>query len=228
MEPSDHLSNTRSINKKKQIILLTLWSVFSCTLFGYKHYSIDSWFFSFLNWNLFLAFVPWAISSMLVIFPRLRDYKLLIFLMFVLWVLFFPNSPYILTDLFHLKSRKMIRIWLDMIMIFSFAWTGLLFGYYSLRDMVLLCEGKINRKLLTVLVILFNYLISFGVFAGRYLRWNSWDIVDNPNIIWNDLTDLFLHPVPKYPALGITLALGTLLNLMYWGVLLMQNNKKTW
>ncbi|MBI3260510.1 MAG: DUF1361 domain-containing protein, partial [Ignavibacteriae bacterium] len=77
----------------------------------------------FLNWNLFLAFVPWALSTIAIIKPKLQTSKYSILILLSIWLLFFPNSPYILTDLFHLRVRPSIPIWFDLILILFFAWT---------------------------------------------------------------------------------------------------------
>ena len=90
--------------------------------------------FLVLNWNLFLAFIPWALSSLLIIYPKLQEKKLAVITLLGSWLLFFPNAPYILTDLFHLKHVVSMPMWFDLLLILSFAWVGLLFWFMSLWD----------------------------------------------------------------------------------------------
>ena len=114
-------------------ILLIVLSLFSFGLSLFRIFYTHSFEFLFLNWNLFLAFIPWFISS-IIILKNLQDKKFLLVVMILSWIFFFPNSPYILTDLFHLGMSTKAPLWYDLILILSFAWTGLLFGFVSLMD----------------------------------------------------------------------------------------------
>jgi uncharacterized membrane protein len=102
--------------------------------------------FLFLNWNLFLAIIPWLLSSFATIKPSIQKSKIVIFLLLGTWLLFFPNAPYILTDLFHLKMKSTMPIWFDLVLILSFAWTGLMFGFLSLWDIERILSKSINPK----------------------------------------------------------------------------------
>ena len=139
--------------------------------------------FTFLVWNLFLAWLPYLFS--LAILNKERTRLELISLLF-LWVLFLPNAPYILTDFIHLHSRPPVPIWFDLITLFAFAWTGLLLGALSISNAERgLSLGGYRRwgRLLPWLVI---RLSSLGIYFGRFLRWNSWDVFTQP-------IDLFLE-----------------------------------
>ncbi|WP_029986079.1 DUF1361 domain-containing protein, partial [Pedobacter jeongneungensis] len=138
----------------------------------------DTKVFLFLNWNLFLAIIPWAISSLMLIYNLNK--KLPLVLLIISWILFFPNSPYILTDLFHLRLNGTAPIWFDLVLILSFAWTGLMYGLISLTDIDRQLSIYLNQKWVNAIIISFLFLASFGIYLGRYLRWNSWDIIQNP------------------------------------------------
>jgi len=168
----------------------------------------------FLNWNLFLAFIPWALTSLACISPRIKKNKILLLLILVSWLLFFPNAPYILTDLFHLNSRSSIPIWFDLILILSFAWTGLVFGFLSLLDIekLLYKNSKISGLLSTLLI----FIASFGIYLGRYLRWNSWDIISEPFNLLYDISDRIINPLAHPRTWGVTLLMGLFLNIIFW------------
>ena len=100
---------------------------FSFSIFRFIY--TDTKVFLFLNWNLFLAFVPWAVTSITILKPNIQSYKITIIILLAVWLLFFPNAPYILTDLFHLRLKSSMPKWFDLILILSFAWTGLVFGF---------------------------------------------------------------------------------------------------
>ena len=174
--------------------------------------------FLFLNWNLFLAFIPWLFSSFIVIHPKLQSKKLAVFIVLATWLLFFPNAPYILTDLFHLRLQLSMPVWFDLVLIMSFAWTGLLFGFMSLADIESFLRKFASPKITAAIVSLLLFLGSFGIYLGRYLRWNSWDIISEPLNLLYDIGDRFLDPLAHPRTWGVTLFMGLLLNLMYWSL----------
>lgn len=132
----------------------------------------------FLAWNLFLAWIPYFLSVKLKNDPSMaRWMKALVFL---LWLLFFPNAPYILTDLIHLRQRAGVPLWFDLFLLLAFAWSGLLAGLASLgnvHDLLVKAIGKMRAWLSVSGLIL---LCGFGIYLGRFLRWNSWDALVNP------------------------------------------------
>jgi uncharacterized membrane protein len=184
-------------------------SVFRCLYTGTR-------VFLFLNWNLFLAFVPWALTSIAVIKADIQKSKIVIGVIMLFWLIFFPNAPYIFTDLFHLRRTSSIPDWFDLILILCFAWTGLLFGFLSLWDI----EGILNRKVkgvhLKIVSTLLLFAGSFGVYLGRYLRWNSWDIITRPFKVLNDIGDRFINPFEHQTTWGMTIFMGLFLNMIYW------------
>jgi len=175
----------------------------------------DTKTFLFLNWNLFLAFVPWLLSSLAILKPSIQKRKIVIFLLLGTWLLFFPNAPYILTDLFHLRARYTIPIWFDLVLILSFAWTGLLFGFLSLWDIERILRKSINPKLVRCISVFLLFLGSFGVYLGRYLRWNSWDIIREPFGLFYDIGDRIINPFEHTRTWGMTLFMGLFLTIIY-------------
>ncbi|GHV62580.1 membrane protein [Spirochaetia bacterium] len=190
-------------------------SVFRCAYTGGR-------MFLFLNWNLFLAFVPWALTSLAIIKPWIQKSKIRIAVLLIVWLLFFPNAPYILTDLFYLRRRFTMPIWYDLLLILSFAWTGLLFGFLSLWDI----EGILNKFMKpvfsTILSTVFLFIGSFGIYIGRYLRWNSWDILTDPLELMYDIGDRVVNPFAHRTTWGMTIFMGLFLNMLYWSFRLIQ------
>ena len=136
-------------------------SVLRCVI---THTSI----FLFLNWNLFLAFIPWLLSSIMMRSPILQERKVALFALVSSWLLFFPNAPYILTDLFHLKATGTMPIWFDLVLILSFAWTGLLFGFLSLWDIEKLMLKFTSEDNIPLISGILLFVSSFGIYIGRY------------------------------------------------------------
>lgn len=137
-------------------------------------------------------------------------------LMVIAWVLFFPNSPYILTDLFHLKVRAGIPVWYDLIVILSYAWTGLICGFVSLNYIEKFLSAYFKKQVINLIVVFFLFLSSFGVYLGRFLRWNSWDILNNPFGLFNDIIVRFIYPLEHTKTWGVTVLMGIMLNFMYF------------
>lgn len=181
--------------------------------------------FLFLNWNLFLAFIPWACSSVMIVYPQLQKRKLAIVLLLCIWLLFFPNAPYILTDLFHLKLQLNMPVWFDLVLIISYAWTGLLLGFMSLIDIEGLLKQYLSSRKIAMLSSLLLFLGSFGIYLGRYLRWNSWDIISEPLRLLYDIGDRVIDPFSHPRTWGVTLAMGLLLNMMYWSIKVVRAKK---
>lgn len=211
---------TRILNsgKIKPALFLCLMSLFCFMLSMTRILLTGTTEFLFLNWNLFLAFIPWFISLMLFFSNSLRGNSLMLTSLVLMWLIFFPNSPYILTDLFHLRDRGNAPVWFDLIIILSFGWTGLLFGFHSLKNIEELLKQKLNHILLKILTVIFFFITSFGVYLGRYQRWNSWDIIHNPMPILTDIISRFADPLAHPRTWGVTILLGILLNMIYWSV----------
>ena len=207
-------------------ILLMTMSGFCFIISLLRFYFSESRVFLFLNWNLFLAFIPWMISSVLILNKQLRENKLALSVLIFTWLAFFPNAPYILTDLFHLKQRGSVPIWFDLVVVLSFAWTGLIYGFLSLMDIEKLISKYLPGKMLRSSMIVLLFIGSFGVYIGRYLRWNSWDFLKDPVALFMDIGDRFINPFSHPRTWGMTILLGILLNMMYWTFKVMSSHEK--
>lgn len=137
--------------------------------------------FAFLPWNLLLAWIP-LVFAVLVYRLRLRRSKDRLFLLgcALIWFFFYPNAPYLITDLVHLKTRPPIPRWFDLLLMMSFAWTGLFLGYLSLYLMQEVVRGWRGRAAGWYFALAMLALGAFGIYLGRFLRWNSWDVVVRP------------------------------------------------
>jgi len=195
-------------------ILLILMTLFCFSLSAFRYYISDTKVFLFLNWNLFLAWIPLLLSSFILAF-KIRSTISLLFII-VVWILFFPNSPYILTDLFHLRARNEIPIWYDLIVILSYAWTGLICGFISLNDIEKQLSEYGKRNIINGVIVFFLFMSSFGVYLGRFLRWNSWDVLNNPFGLFSDIVVRFIYPMEYTKTWGVTLLMGIMLNFMYF------------
>jgi uncharacterized membrane protein len=158
-----------------------------------------------LVWNLTLAWIPFILSYLAYALSWRK--RLLYFVLPVaafLWLIFFPNAPYILTDLQHLaKETTSAPLWYDVIVMVWFAWTGLLLGIVSLylmHDIVLRTFGQL---LGWAFVFVASGLSSFGVYLGRFVRFNSWDIINDPGEIVVTILGLAIDPSRRLVAFTV-------------------------
>ncbi|MEL7534877.1 MAG: DUF1361 domain-containing protein [Bacteroidota bacterium] len=201
-----------------------LISAASVGLLLYRVWMSGSATFLFLGWNLFLAWIPFLISNWLVSKPERKSWMIVLAL--GAWLPFFPNAPYILTDLFHLRARPGVPLWLDLILLISFAWTGLLLGLNSLRQIQVWLFDRWGAGWSWISVSVVLLLSSFGVYLGRYLRWNSWDILQRPGELIADIFDIILHPFVHDKATGFTLAFCFFLLMAYGSIVFKLNQNR--
>jgi uncharacterized membrane protein len=163
-----------------------------CLMAGATIFSVAIWrvrseysgtvHYGFLVWNLFLAWIPFIISyfTYTITLNRKQIYVIIPIAAFF-WLIFFPNAPYILTDFQHLAGRwHELPVWYDVMMLIWFAFTGLLLGMVSLFLMQEIVQREFGRWLGWGFVLVVTALSSAGIYVGRFLRWNSWDIFSNP------------------------------------------------
>jgi len=171
-------------------------SLLSVGLFRVRTILSGSEDYTFLIWNLFLAWIPLGMAYAASSFAKRRRYLFITMPLAVIpWLLFFPNSPYILTDLQHLSHiRPNIPVWFDMFLINWFAWTGILLGVFSLFLMQAIVRRAFGRIAGWFFVLTVGMLSGLGIYIGRFLRWNSWDIIFHPVERLNDFLYYATHP----------------------------------
>ena len=169
----------------------------------------------FLIWNLFLATVPYLISKWMYRSFSEKGSRLLFFLLFITWLLFIPNSFYILTDLFHLGNFSGIPLWFELAMILSFAWNGLLLGILSVRQVEKMMERYLAKRTELYFICPIMFLNAFGIYIGRYLRFNSWDVVTNPLQLLTDISNLAIHPFQFKYAWGMVICFSIFMTIIY-------------
>jgi uncharacterized membrane protein len=184
---------------------LIIATAFCVTLIAIRCYTSGHMTFLFLVWNLFLAWIPFLISS------GLKTLKHGAFLWLVPWLLFLPNAPYIITDLFHLRPRPDAPYWLDLLILSASAITGLMLGLKSLMQVERLLRMEVPLWFSRLSILGICLLTSFGMYLGRFQRWNSWDLATRPVDLLKDSLSLLTQTEP----LGFTLGFGLFLAMAY-------------
>ena len=157
----------------------------------------ESLVYGFLAWNLMLAWLPMLCS--LFAYNAYKRRSRLSWLVVagcaLAWLLFFPNAPYILTDLMHLAPRPDAPLWFDVLLVLAFAWTGLCLGLVSLSLMQALVRRAAGTLASWVFALGVLSLSGAGIYLGRFLRWNSWDVFISPGGILADVMAAVQHPL---------------------------------
>jgi uncharacterized membrane protein len=163
--------------------------------------------YGFLVWNLFLAWLP-LIFALLIreryVNGERRGWRL--FGLGAAWLLFFPNAPYIFTDLIHLTTKFHGHFWADMVLILLCALTGLMLGFVSLFLVQSVVADRFGRVASWLFIAVVAGLSGVGVFIGRFLRLNSWDVLLRPEKFYHHVnnwtSDPFASAMPYvFPAL---------------------------
>ncbi len=175
----------------------------------------DSPQFLFLVWNLFLACIPLAFSRALRAASRRGASAWTQAPLFGLWLLFLPNAPYILTDLVHVSPPGGVVFWYDLGMILSCAAAGLLVGYLSLLNVQRVVDEKLGKAAGWCTAGGALMLSGFGVYMGRVMRWNSWDVITDPVGLFGSVVHFLLHAPAHLHTYVVTLLFGIGLLLGY-------------
>lgn len=177
-----------SLPRFRLLLLLVTMSAALIGLVVFRSLLTHNWFYFWcLSWNLLLAWIPIALAlkaEQLAARAPFPQVKMLIIA--VVWGLFFPNAPYLITDVMHLHHAPQLPLWFDAAMLFGFASAGLITGLLSLYWMHRLAVQHLGGRRATLLLTGYIPLAAWGVYLGRELRWNSWDIVYRPHYLLLD------------------------------------------
>jgi uncharacterized membrane protein len=189
--------------------------------------------YRFMVWNLFLAWIPLALA-LPVRFSRARGRRgiVLVAALGLLWLLFFPNAPYLLTEFQHLHPDHAVSarpvgllaavtpgrgvpLWYDVVLVLLFAWNGLLLGLVSLRLVQQAIAARAGAAWGWVTVFIVSVLSGFGVSIGRFQRWNSWDLFSRPAALISDVAGRVFNPLAHPRTTAVTVMFAAFLMLAY-------------
>ncbi len=205
--------------RDQYILALGFSTLVSVGLFAYGAWRNNSLEFNYLIWNLFLAWLPLIFAVRLVSVLRRKLWSSWEAMgLSLLWLVFLPNSFYMISDFIHLQDVQRVDLIYDTVMLTSFIYTGVTLGFSSLYLVHLQLRRRLSR-VSAFLWIVFTLLVScVAVYVGRDLRWNSWDILTNPGGLLFDMSDRLLHPA-QYPQMLITIVSFFVLLISMYGLL---------
>jgi uncharacterized membrane protein len=162
---------------------------------------------AFLPWNLTLAFVPYALSLAAL---RLAPRRWPLLPLGLASLLFLPNAFYVATDLIHLRPRAPVPAWYDVGLLALCAGTGWLLGLLAMRIWKRLLAPHLSGRALWAGTGVVALLSGYGIYLGRFLRWNSWDLLRAPGKL---LVQIASHLIPPWDLeiAGVTAFFGALI-----------------
>lgn len=189
---------------RNYLVVLALFTAFSLLCLVIRNSVEGNTTYNFLLWNLFLAFVPLLIAWVIHFFVGKLS-KFIIIIASLVWLLFYPNAPYMISDLIHVNSTNTLVLY-ETLIIFSFSMLALFYGFYSIK-IIHLCYRLITGKRTAHVVIVASILLSSaGIYLGRILRLNSWDLFTHPLQTMNTIFH-HLWPINKNPSTYIIILL---------------------
>ena len=193
---------------------LTAAAVFPVILVTARSIYVGQLTATFLLWNLFLAWLPLLFAALAVVTARRS--LLLALLPGLAWLMFLPNAPYMVTDLMHLSYDGRVPVLFDTVLLFSFALCGLALGLVSLRWMQGLVAGRWGRLGGWAFAATALGAAGFGIYLGRYVRWNSWDLLTQPSPLLRDILSRLANPIDHWHTWAMSLLFASLLIFAYW------------
>lgn len=198
------------------VLALTFASGASVTLVMARIISTGNVRYSFLVWNLFLAWLPLVFA--LLACDRYHGASGRNWGFWSLagaWLMFFPNAPYIFTDLIHLNTRYFSHFWVDLVLILLCAVTGLVLGFLSLYLMQSVVAQMFGRPASWLFISVVAALSGFGICLGRFMRFNSWDVLFKPRQVYHGIGNWVADPFGNPTSLAFPALFGAFLFLSY-------------
>ncbi|WP_153796827.1 DUF1361 domain-containing protein [Foetidibacter luteolus] len=217
IKPARDMKKMKKLTNVEKTLLLSIG--FTLVLLAARLAYTRSMAYMFYPWNFFLAIVPLLFSRRLQAYTSMGLKPLLLM---GGWLLFFPNAPYIVTDVFHFEQRAPIPYWYDLLLVISGAWNGLILGFVSWMQVESYLARQLKPVWLKITSSLFIILAGYGVYVGRYLRYNSWNIVTKPTVLLKSSAKHVLIPQQYLQVWAFTFAFSAMLFVVYYTIRILQ------
>jgi uncharacterized membrane protein len=204
--------------------MLLLSIGFTFMLLAVRVYKTDSITYIFYAPNLLLASLPLLFSELLMMQSKMN---LKTWCILAMWLLFFPNAPYVVTDLFHYRQRPPAPMWFDLLIVASAAWNGLLLGIISLMQVEQFLTQHLKAKWVRLLTLMSLALCSYGVYIGRFLRFNSWNVVTHPTKLLYTTAHHVLLPWQHVMLWASSILFAAMFGVLYYTVKVLVNGHKS-
>lgn len=169
-----------------------------------------------ISWMLFNSFLAVLAVVFGYYFIKISNRPLKIFFG-ILWILFLPNTIYMFTDLMHLihqwnrvelSARPFLLLQYVLLEVVAFATFVLAFRPFER----IIEHVKLHKNRQAIVIIVFNFLIAFGMVLGRIERINSWEVFTEIGKVIDAVVQSLTSPAH----LGLTLLFGLVCNFSYF------------
>jgi uncharacterized membrane protein len=195
--------------------MLLLSVCFTLFLIGFRILYWHQLLFTFYIWNLFLAVIPLLLSRQL---HKWQKFNIAIFPLLFCWILFLPNAPYIITDIFHFYERPPVPKWFDLLLVTSAAFNGLMLGMVSLIQVEHFLRKHLSSLQVNLSMLAIILSCAYGVYLGRFLRFNSWDIFTRTNALFHQLAGSLVCPRQHVSLWAFTMFFGAMIWIVYYTI----------
>jgi len=169
----------------------------------------------FYVWNTFLAVIPLILSKNLSGCTNLKTKAIALLCS---WLVLWPNAPYIITDIFHFHERPPVPIWFDLLLVISAAWNGLVLGIVSLMQVEQFLHKHIRKNIVYLAIAFCILLCGYGVYIGRFVRFNSWNIITAPDEIVDTIASHVLRPLHYVHVWSFTCLFAAMFGMIYFTI----------
>jgi uncharacterized membrane protein len=169
----------------------------------------------FYTWNLVLAVIPVCLGRALVKQKAINGKSIALI---AGWLLFFPNAPYVITDILHFYQRPGVPLWFDLFLVLSAAWSGLAAGFISLMQVDAFIRIHTSKKFHEIFTPVLLFAASTGIYLGRFPRFNSWDVLSHPRRLAGFAVRYTFQPVAHLQGWVFSILCTIFLTLMYYTI----------
>ncbi len=178
----------------REILIIGIIGLFSIATFLLS----GNFLHIFLIWNMFLAIIPFWILKI----EKKTNKNILKILTILAWILFLPNAFYTVTDLIHIQNLEFyffenpyasatyvedITNWMEIVNLFLVS----TFGFFSgLKNVDKFIKRFKNTWQKTVIIAVLSVLSGIAIYIGRFLRFNSWDVLNPVVLVKSVIEDL--------------------------------------
>ena len=213
---ADHWWRSAEVRSRAAVAFtLVCTSAFPIVLLALRSRIAGSFGYRFVFWNLFLAWVPLGFALVAELGWRGHWSRARLTVPLAGWLVFFPNAPYVVTDVIHLQEREGSPLWFDALILFSTGLAGLLVGFVSLRMVQLIVTASFGRIAGWATSVGVLALSGFGIYLGRFGRYNSWDLLSRPRTLLYDVRSVALDPQSNGRTIAISVVFSAFLAVTY-------------
>ena len=195
--------------------MLILSVAFTMILLATRIALTNSLTYLFFVWNIFLAIIPLVFSNYLLKQKKLGIKSIIIVFG---WLFFYPNAPYIITDFFHYVERPPVPYWFDLLICISAVWNGLILGLISLIKVEQFLSRHLKPTAVKAIVLVSFIVCGYGIYIGRFLRFNSWNIITDIDGLFDASFQRIIHPFHHTTTWSFTLLFAAMMAVFYYTI----------